>query len=506
MTMNDILKALCRRELSAFTQKAFGILEPATDYTHNWHVDCIAEHLKAVWDHQIQYLIINMPPRELKTHTTSVAFPAWAMGQNPSIRFMLTSFRSSLAEAMTRKSRMLMKSPEYQEIFPNTKISPELDRQYYFETTEKGQYFSGAMASVTGVGCDIQVLDDPINPDEALSDQVRNKTNETIRGTLFSRFNNPKTGRFILNMQRLHEDDPTGNLLKEQGWYLLKLPAENRTKVSIKYAINGYEWELKPNEFLNPARLDREALDKKLDLLGEYNYSGQMLQEPVPIGGGEFRKAWVQYYAQGGINARNMNVVILVDPAGEKKKTSDWTVMAVVGLATDNNYYLLDLIRDRLNPTERVNTLFMLHRKWNGLCGKPPKVGYEKYGMMTDTHYIGEKKKADAYNFPLYELGGRQAKEDRIRRLIPDMQLGRWYFPHRLDYVDGDGRHFDLVGEIVDSEMASFPRARFDDLLDALSRIYEDDLMLSFPMQKATLTQAAIKAHNSNEYQDFTDF
>jgi len=195
-----------------------------------------------------------------------------------------------------------------------------------------------------------------------------------------------------------------------------------------------------------------------------------------------------------------MNIVILVDPSGgeevnkKKKKLSDWTAMMVVGLAPDNNYYLLYAVRDRLNPTDRINTLFMLHRKWNSLSSKPPKVGYEKYGMMTDTHYITEKKKQDAYNFPVIELGGSMAKEERIRRLIPDMQNSRWYFPDTLLYVDGEGRKFDLVQEIIKSEMATFPRARFDDMTDALSRVYEEDLSMVFPKPKLGMVDKALRA------------
>jgi len=192
-----------------------------------------------------------------------------------------------------------------------------------------------------------------------------------------------------------------------------------------------------------------------------------------------------------------MNIVILVDPSGgedinkKKKKLSDWSAFMVVGLAPDGNYYLLDIIRDRLNPTDRVNTLFMLHRKWLGLSGKSPKVGYEKYGMMTDTHYIRDKMAQDAYNFSLVELGGAMSKEERIMRLVPDMQNGRWFFPQTLHYVDGEGRSFDLVHEIIHSEMPTFPRARFDDMLDALSRIYEPELFMVFPKPKMSMKELA---------------
>lgn len=511
MNEADVLKALCRERLDPFTCKAFGLIEPASSFEYNWHIGCIAEHLEAVWNNEIQYLIINMPPRSLKTHTTSVAFPAWGMGKNPAIRFMLTSFKSSLAEKMTRKTRMIMRSEWYKETFPNTRISEELDRQYYFETTEHGQYFSSSMSSVTGEGCDIQICDDPISPDEALSDTVRESTNETIRGTLFSRFNDPRTGRFIMNMQRLHDDDPTGNLLKEQGWHLLKLPAEAKGK-SHSIVLKDKEWLLKENELLFSARFTKDVLDKARERLGEYNYAGQYLQEPVPIGGGLLKPEWVRFYTNGSIKPKEMNVAILVDPSGgedvnrKKQKLSDWTAMMVVGLANDNNYYLLDIVRDRLNPTDRIDTLFMLHRKWNELCGKPPKVGYEKISMQSDTHYIKEKQKLDAYHFPMFEVGGTMKKEARIERLVPDMQNGRWYFPQSLLYVDIEGRRFDLVQEILTAEMPTFPRARFDDMLDALSRIYEPVLSMVFPKPKVGMVEKARRQARTPEIESWKSF
>ena len=260
-------------------------------------------------------------------------------------------------------------------------------------------------------------------------------------------------------------------------------------------------------------RLTKKDLLELRDDLGEYNYVGQYLQEPVPVGGGEFKDRWVQYYPSGGIKAKTMNICILVDPsAGEennkkKKKLSDFTAMMVVGLAPDNNYYLLDIVRDRLNPTERIETLFMLHRKWNALSGKPPRVGYEKYALMSDTHYIKAKQKEDTYNFQVIVLGGKIDKETRIRRMIPDMENGRWYFPESLPYVDNEGRTFDLVRELVSSEMPTFPKARFDDMLDAVSRVYDEDMMMTFPRPKQTEKQkmmsSAMKPQDEGDWMDF---
>lgn len=506
----EAVHALCRKRFDPFLHKAFNAVECGVPYEWNWHIGCIAEHLEALHYNDLpdgkKRLCINMPPRALKSFTASIAFPAWVMGLAPHSKFICTSYNFTLAREMAQKSRIVMESDFYKYVFPETQIDPRQNEKHNFWTTQRGMYYSSALQSVTGKGADYVILDDPINPKEANSQTIRDTTNETISSTIPTRFNDARNAKWLMIMQRLHSNDPTGHFVeKDDRWHLLKLPAENKTPNPFVYVIRGNEYRLEPDELLFPERLPQDVLEGFKDDLGEYNYAGQMLQEPVPVGGNELQIKWVNYYAQGGISPKTMNVVILVDPSGgeemnkKKRKNSDFTAMMVVGLAPDNNYYLLDIVRDRLNPTERVDTLFLLHRKWNELCGKPPKVGYERYGMMADIHYIKEKKKKDGYNFSLIELGGQMAKEDRIRRLIPDLQNGRWYFPSSLIYVDSENRTFDLVQELLTSEMPTFPKARFDDMLDALSRIYEDDLSMVFPRPKKTLTAKAMESTGSQE-------
>jgi len=498
----EVLDALCREKFDAFASKGFQILEPGNPFQYNWHIGCVSEHLQAVWDGEIQDLIINEPPRTLKSVQVAQLFPAWGIGKQPHHQFIGASYAHSLAERNVMKTRQIIQSDWYKQLFPHVQISADMNKKDYFTTTQNGQYKgTGIGGTITGFGCNTLIIDDPLNPKEAVSDTIRLSAIDEIRSTLFSRFNDYKMRRMILIMQRLHDADPTGDLYKDGGYYLLKLPAYASKRIQID--LHGLTWTMEEGDYLTP-RLDQASLDKLRTDLGEYHFSGQYMQEPVPLGGGDFKEGWIQFYAQGGIKPKEMNVVILVDPAGgeelnkKKKKLSDWTAMMVVGLGTDNNYYLLDIIRDRLNPTERIDTLFMLHRKWNALCGKAPKVGYEKYGMMTDTHYIEDKKKQDAYNFPLIELGGQMQKEERIRRLIPDMQNGRWYFPQSLIYIDSEGRKFDLVQELVSSEMPTFPRARHDDMLDALSRIYEGDLNMVFPKPKVGMVEKSMRANEES--------
>lgn len=509
MSLAEVLKDICQKDFGTFLAKGFSVLEPGRAFQSSWHIDCVSEHLSAVYSGEIPKIIINVPPRTLKSVQVAQLYPAWVLSKEPSHQFINASYAHSLAERNVMKARQIVQSDFYKDFYPEVKISDDNNRKDFFTTTQNGQYKgTGIGGTITGFGCDTLIVDDPINPKEAVSDTIRLGAIEEIRSTLFSRFNDYEKGKLIMIMQRLHEGDPAGALLADGGYHHLKLPAYATKRIQID--LHGLSWTMEPGDYLTP-RLGEAALDELKQNLGEYHFSGQYMQEPVPLGGGEFKEDWLQHYGDGGIKPTQMNVVILCDPAGgeelnkRKRKLSDWTAFVVVGLAPDNNYYILDMVRDKLNPTDRVNTLFTLHRKWNALCGKPPKVGYEKYGMMTDTHYIKQKMTSDAYNFSLIELGGSMKKEERIRRMIPDLQNGRWFFPGTMPYVDNEGRKFDLISELVKSEMLNFPRARNDDMLDAMSRIYDDNLHLTFPRPRASMTERAIRNNDSGSY-DWKDF
>lgn len=477
---------MCEYDLTLFMLEAFKVLEPSNPLETNWHIDCISEHLMASYRGELPKLIINVPPRCLKSVLVAQIFPAWVLGKDPSAQFIGASYAHSLAERNVMATRRVLQSEMYRRLFPNTHISSDQNQKDYFTTRRAGQYKgTGIGGTITGFGCNYMLIDDPISPNEGNSPTVRATTISEIRQTLFSRFNDKRTAKTIMIMQRVHDADPTGDLIKDGGYHLLKLPAETKTQVHI--SLGNRKWMMQENSLLTP-RLPREVLDELRLELQDTAYAGQYLQEPVPLGGGEFKLDKLQYYNEDRKVGAG-NIVILCDPAGgdefnkKKKKTSDFSTFMVIELAVDNNYYLIDAVRDRLNPTERVDTLFALHRKWNAATGKPPKVGYEKYGIMTDTHYIKVKQDAENYRFPLIELGGKMMKEERIRRMLPDIDRSRWWFPRTLVRRDHEGRSFDLIKELTKGEMMSFPKARFDDMLDAITRVYDEELMAVFPKQ-----------------------
>lgn len=476
---------LCEHDLTLFMLEAFKVLEPSNKMEATWHLDCISEHLMASYRGEIPKLIINVPPRCLKSVLVAQIFPAWVLGKDPSTQFIGASYAHSLAERNVMATRRILLSEMYKRMFPQTQISVDQNQKDYFTTSAAGQYKgTGIGGTITGFGCNYLIIDDPISPKEGSSPTVRATTISEIRQTLFSRFNDKRNAKMVMIMQRVHDADPTGDLVADGGYHLLKLPAETKTQIYID--LGDKHWIMEENSLLTP-RLPRESLDELRIELQDAGYAGQYLQEPVPLGGGEFKLEKLQRFADSRKVGRG-NLVILCDPAGgdeinkKKKKTSDYSTFMVLELGSDNNYYLIDAVRDRLNPTERVDTLFALHRKWNGLTGKPPKVGYEKYGMMTDTHYIKVKQNEENYRFPLIELGGKMMKEERIRRMLPDIDRNRWWFPETLIRRDSEGRSFDLMKELTEGEMRSFPKSRFDDMLDAISRVYDEELAANFPL------------------------
>lgn len=229
-----------------------------------------------------------------------------------------------------------------------------------------------------------------------------------------------------------------------------------------------------------PVLLTRDQLAEKYREMGPYIFGCQMLQNPVADIAMGFKREWLRFASLDPqtrrINHQGYNHYLLVDPAGSKKQGSDYSVFAVVGLAPDQNYYLVDAVRDRLNLTERAAVLFRLHRQY-----RPLAVGYERYGMQADIEHIKAEQERTGYRFAITELTGSMPKNDRIRRLIPLFEQGRFWLPERLLFVDSQGQTHDFVQKFEDEEYAAFPVSGHDDMLDCLSRIVDPELAAVFP-------------------------
>jgi phage terminase large subunit-like protein len=223
-----------------------------------------------------------------------------------------------------------------------------------------------------------------------------------------------------------------------------------------------------------PVFLDRESLRKKRIAMGSYTFACQMLQDPKGDETNGFNLSDVRYYKNA--TSAGMNVYMLVDPAHGKKKANDYTALMVVGMGADGNKYILDMVRDRLNLTERGQLVMDKHREW-----QPIAVGYERYGLQADIEHIYSMQDTQNYRFAVQELGGILGNEDRVRRMIPDFEQNRWYLPHILTYVDYEGKTVDMVKVFLEEELVPFPVGVHVDMMDAMSRIHDEDMGAVFP-------------------------
>lgn len=213
-----------------------------------------------------------------------------------------------------------------------------------------------------------------------------------------------------------------------------------------------------------------EVLKKKRQKQGIFTFNCQMLQNPNADKVQGFQERWLKYWP--ATHTKNLLKILLVDPASKKKPTSDYTTMWVIGLGGDGNYYIIDIIRDRLNLTGRQKALFELHR-----THKPKFVGYEEYGLQADIEHMQYVQEQENYRFDITPLGGKMKKENRILRLVPLYEQGLIYMPTSLIRIDYEGKAVDLVRVFKDEEYLLFPILSHDDMLDGLARVLDPEVM-----------------------------
>ncbi len=238
------------------------------------------------------------------------------------------------------------------------------------------------------------------------------------------------------------------------------------------------------DEHGSPRYYSEEELDAKRKEQGLATYSAQMMQNPTMDSVMGFKEEWLKYYDDEEVSYHGMNIYILCDPAHGKRKDNDYTSIWVIGLASDRHYYGLNLIRDRLTPTEIGRTIIRLHRYYNsgGIARRVKKVAIERYGAMAHRDLIYALQKEQQYRFDVQELGGQVKKSDRIVRLQQPFEDGLIVIPRHKFKKDYEGKMVDVVHDFVHHEYLPYPAVAHDDAIDCLSRIMDDDLNLIWPM------------------------
>jgi predicted phage terminase large subunit-like protein len=509
---DEIVAERCRRRLSTLIREAWPILEPATPFVHGWHIDVVAEHLEAVTAGELRRLIINVPPRTMKSITTCVCWPAWEWLTAPATRWMFASYAGSLSIRDSVKCRRLLQSQGGKTegtIFERLgysgvlalltdepwRLTGDQNAKEKYENTRTGMRLATSVGAVaTGEGGDRIVIDDPLNPQQARSDAERNGANLWWDETMTSRFNNARASGVIV-MQRLHAQDLTGHLIEQGGWHHLCLPAEyeakhpfvypDRVKLpALSYNVQaddgtvetvttegGRELAGDPRteegELLEPVRLSEPVLTERRRAQGSYGYAGQYQQRPAPAEGGMFERAWWKRWTPDALPGRWTRVIASWDMrfGDSQAAASSYVVGQVWGVAGADRY-LLGQIRKRLSFTESVKAVQALDA-W-----RPAS-----YGISTVSARLVERKANGAAVIdtltreipgliPIEPEGG---KEVRAAAVTPTVEAGNVFLP-ASDFIPcPDGYEPTATLDFIE-EFAIFPNGSHDDQVDGMSQ------------------------------------
>ena len=236
--------ALLRNDFYTFMVRCFAHLYPSTVFMPNWHLELVAAKLADCVSGKTRRLIINLPPRHLKSLLASVALPAFYLGHNPAAQIICVSYAQELAEKLARDCRSVMMSAWYKAIFPMTRLSTQRPSVQELITTRHGFRLATSVGGVlTGRGADLMLIDDPAKPEEAISDALRKRVNDWYDSTAVSRLNSKQNSRVVIISQRLHEDDLVGHVLEEEDWDAVKLAGDRGTRRRIR---NRNAWSSAP--------------------------------------------------------------------------------------------------------------------------------------------------------------------------------------------------------------------------------------------------------------------
>lgn len=295
--------------LQAFVHEAWHLLEPVSTLVWNWHLDLICEYLTLIRDGSfkkadgdLQGIIFNVPPRTMKSLLISVFFPIWVWTTDPSRRFMFVSYSEKLSTQHSIFRRSIIESDWYQREWSSVfTMSRDQNVKSHYENSARGTMFStGMQATATGMGGDILIFDDPLNPEQAISQVEREAVNLRFDTTFRSRINDPATGVKIIIMQRLHELDLTGHVLAREStrWEHVSLPATAPEDKTWEFPESKAIKNQKAGELLWSVRLPQSFLDSQRVGMGSWAFNGQYQQTPAPLDGGIVKRQWVRFYRQ----------------------------------------------------------------------------------------------------------------------------------------------------------------------------------------------------------------
>ena len=442
-----IADTLYRNNFGAFCYSAFEALNPGQRLIANWHIDAICYAIEGMvkWESRNR-LVLNLPPRSLKSFIVSVCLPAWLLGRTPGARIVCASYSEDLAHKFSRDCRALIEAPFYKRVFPRSRLNPKKSTEHEFETTRRGYRLAASVGgTLTGRGGDVLIIDDPIKANDANSEVALSGATEWFHNTAVSRLDSPQNSLIIVTMQRLHQDDLSGILI-ERGWPSLAIPAI-ATEPADYFVGKNETYHRPAGQLLQPDRDSSEAIEELKLQVGSRIFAAQYQQNPTPAEGNMIRSSWLARYEFHPEQQNFRRVIISCDPAGKAGARNDYTAMTVVGIR-EKRPYLLDVVRGHWTVMQMREQILTLVAKWKSdfVIIEDTSSGMGLVQILKEhssINVIGRRPDAD--------------KETRMARHQGRFEAGRILFPKEALWLAD-----------FENELLAFPHGRYDDQVDAL--------------------------------------
>lgn len=496
MIPNDrVLPALLRRDFPLFLRFANRELQGEDPLDWNFHLDAMIHRLDQVESGVTKRQIITLPPRHLKS-VMMTAWIAWRLGNNPSLRFIGASYGQDLADKHARDCLRIIEAPWYRRAFPALRLTRRSVSD--FETSLGGYRLSTSVGGVlTGRGAHLVVIDDPMKADDALSEHVRKAVTDWFDNSLMSRLESQDHGSIILVMQRLHEDDLAGHLLRRGNWDELRLPAIAPADELVEVGPGRF-YRRREGHALHPERQSLKRLEELRDE-NAYVFAAQQNQDPVPIAGNWVKPEWFGTYT---VPPSTGLVVASIDTASKTNLTNDYSVI-IIARVYQMRFYILDVIRRRMEFGELRSTVIAMCRQHRvqRLLIEDASSGEQLIPML--------QPPPDGVPFPL-PCRPEGSKQVRFHAQASRIEAGEVVLPETAPWL----------AEFV-KEVAAFPGGRFDDQADALAQllrhglVFETDTDSSGPVicvdgvfygSDSNLVEGMNKRRGSDDGWDFNEF
>jgi predicted phage terminase large subunit-like protein len=418
----------------------------------------------------ISGLLINQPPRSLKSICVSVAYVAWLLGHDPTRRIIIVSYSNEFAAELHRQFRMVIDASWYRALFPA--MRPAKDSGTELVTTAGGsRYATSVGGTLTGRGADLIIVDDPLKAEEAMSEPARRRVIDWYGGTLVSRLNDKQRGPIVVVMQRLHENDLAGHLLGQGGWEHLDLPA-----IAVEDSVipigDGKPFTRRQGEVLHAERESHAVLERIKAEIGSLMFSAQYQQRPVPLEGNLVKRDWFRFYdlppqpGPGDLVVQSWDIAMMTGEANDYSVCTTWRMIKA-------DYYLIDVFRARLQYPN-------LRRKIAGLVAQygTETILIEKAGPGLTLLQDLRSDLPIGMTRPI----GIKPDGSKVERMVAQsakIEAGHVHLPKQADWLDS----FLL-------ELLGFPHGRHDDQVDSVSQFLKWAATRRF--YEPTLTAASL--------------